>query len=451
MFKQYLKDTSGQFAIMFAVCATALLIAIGSAVDVLGIQKERNNLQSITDAAVLAAAVLKTDKIGDLKKAAEATLASNYSGKGTKLSVSVVGDIIRVEGSGSYNTQLMGIVGFNKLPVSTTSEAPIPKDTPLNIALVLDTTKSMEGSNMTALQSASKKLLEIFTESDPGTIQAGVIPFGEYVNVGLSNRGRPWMDVADDYETCYMRKPIISQDCTTSPITTETCYNDSGAYSCDKSSTTCTNQVYGPEYEYCYMTTWNGCVGSRDAPDHLAPEYKGKQFPGVMGVTCDNEILDLTSNLAEVNDHIDNLVANKWTYTPSGLAWGWRMLDPDIPYGGLTNKQSNRKRALILMSDGANSVRLQAPYHYQHNGPMSDTVIQDTNKLTTDLCSGIKDDGIDIYSVAYNLPTAEASAEQVIKSCATGPSYFFSAANQAELDQAFEDIARSLFEVRLSK
>jgi len=39
----------------------------------------------------------------------------------------------------------------------------------------------------------------------------------------------------------------------------------------------------------------------------------------------------------------------------------------------------------------------------------------------------------------------------MIEDCASGPGYFFSAANQDELENAFEEIAMSLYEVRLSK
>ena len=53
-----------------------------------------------------------------------------------------------------------------------------------------------------------------------------------------------------------------------------------------------------------------------------------------MNVSCGSEILDLTTNLTDVEAHIDSLSASGNTYIPAGLIWGWRMLDPDLPYGG---------------------------------------------------------------------------------------------------------------------
>ncbi len=457
MLKQYIKDSSGQFAIMVALVVSILMLCVGVAVDLSIVHRHKVDLQNLTDSAVLSAAASRDDNIGNLKTLAQAAIdANNIHGLDIKIKTTLDdNDVVRVEASASYPTHLMKLFGYDSLPYNSVSEAPLPKEVPLNIALVLDTTQSMaEGNNMSALQTASATLLNIFDSSSPGIIQAGVVPYGEYVNVGLANRNRPWMDVEEDSTTekCYTTKDIISQDCTSDSYE-GTCYNDSGPYTCTKSSSTCTNQVYGPEYEKCYdsVQTWNGCVGSRNDPDHKDPGYKGRQFPGIMNVTCGSEILDLTSDLNTVENHINSLTTDGWTYTPAGVAWGWRMLDPDIPYGGLTNSQDDRKRAMVLMSDGANTVRLNAPYHSRHYGPFSDQELVDTNSLTLELCQGAKDAGIEIYSVAYNLPSAEASAVDMIRNCASTPQHFFQADNADELEAAFTDIANSLFQVRLSR
>jgi len=194
MLKRYLKDTSGQFAILFAVSATALILGIGAAVDIAGMQKKRSQLQTLTDIAALAAAATKSENVGELKKIADEVIAANNpDGRNVRSQLSVSEGIITVEASTKYSTQLMAVVGMRDLPIGARSSAPIPKDVPVNIALVLDSTLSMAGPNMTALRSASKKLLEVFDEADSGSIQAGVIPFSNYVNVGLANRDRPPM------------------------------------------------------------------------------------------------------------------------------------------------------------------------------------------------------------------------------------------------------------------
>jgi len=57
MWAKYVKDTSGQFAIMFSVLAVFLLGLIGVAIDVTTIHSAKQKYQDLSDAAVLAAAI----------------------------------------------------------------------------------------------------------------------------------------------------------------------------------------------------------------------------------------------------------------------------------------------------------------------------------------------------------------------------------------------------------
>lgn len=459
MFKRYLKDTSGQFAIMFAGAATALLLSAASAIDIIGMQKQRSQLQSMTDAAAIAAAAAKTDNLAEIKKLAEAAAdANNLIGQDYKLQIKVVGEVISVSASTNYDTQLMGMLGFKNLPVSALTEAPIPEETPVNIALVLDSTGSMAGDNMIALKSASKTLLTVFDDSTPGTIQAGVVPYNRWVNVGMSNRNRSWMDVPDDNsttspETCRMTKPLVDSSLCTTTTIASTCTNDSGTYDCDRTSTSCPAEAYGPEEEYCYTPTssetWYGCVTSREDPFQFEPAYQGKKIQGVMNRSCGTEILDLTTNLNDVEAHIDSLTASGNTYIPAGLIWGWRLLDASEPFGGLTNAEIKRKRALILMTDGNNTVYNNSSNY--HATTYDADNVKKANDDTAKLCALIKEDGIDIYSVAYKLGSGDPAMTKLINDCASSPEKAFIAENQQDLEKAFKQIARSLFVVRISR
>ena len=70
---------------------------------------------------------------------------------------------------------------------------------------------------------------------------------------------------------------------------------------------------------------------------------------------------------------------------------------------------------------------------------------------TQELCTGIKAEDIDVYTVPYKFGAGTTDSQQMLKDCATKPEMFFDAADAAELEKAFEDIGRSLFEIRLSK
>lgn len=449
MLKRYLKNTSGQFAIMFAGFTTVLILAAGAAIDIIGIQKSKSDLQALTDAAVLAAARSKSENKAELMRLAQAAIDANLKdGQDVRIKLEVVDGIISVSGSSEYDTQLMAVLGFKNLPVSALSEAPIPKDIPLNIALVLDRTGSMSGSNMDSLKTASAKLIDIFDSYD-GEVRAAVVPFSDYVNVGLGNRSAKWMDVPEDTSSTSTTEKCVTKKDLTNPemCTTETAVTTKDGVEVEYDYQSCPETAYGPEYQYCYFPTssetWKGCAGSREGTLNKNPAYQNKPVPGIMNAWCGQEVLPLTMNITDVKNKIDSLTASGATYIPGGLIWGWRMLDSKEPYDDLTNSQVDRKRALVLMTDGANTRSINQPHHNGNDYEAADF-------LTAELCELIKKDGIDVFTVAYKLSDT-ASTKDVIRVCASSEAYFFDASNTAELEAAFEEIGRSLYEVRLSR
>jgi len=449
MLKKYLKDTSGNFAIMFSVFGTALLICVAGSIDLMGVQKQKSQLQALTDAAVLAAAATKSENRAELMKIAQATIdANNFSGQDIRVNLGVTDDIITVSAGSSYETQLMAVLGMDQIPVDAQSSAPIPKDIPLNIALVLDRTGSMAGTNMDSLKSASQKLIDVFDSYD-GEVKAAVVPFADYVNVGLSNRTENWMEVPNDSSTvgteevCVTKKDLVNEGLCTMETATTT--KDGREFEYEYQS--CPDEAYGPEYDECSIPTttvsWNGCAGSREGTLNKEPAYRQKPIPGIMNVSCGEEVLPLTTNITEVKDKIQSLTASGSTYIPTGLLWGWRMLEPTAPFDDLSNGKDNRKKAIVLMTDGANTRSINQPYH---TGADYDAA----NFLTAELCEEIKKKNIDMFTVAYKLSDT-SDTKDVIRVCASSEQFFFDASNTAELELAFEEIGRSLYEVRLSR
>ncbi len=450
MFKRYLKDSSGQFAIMASLVVTMLVVGTGTAIDVNGLHRSKSDIQRLADAAVLAAANSREENVGKLKQIAQAAIdANNTNNIAVKMELTLDDeDIIRIVASSTYETQLMGVVGFDKLPYSSISESPLPKKIPINVALVLDRTGSMAGDNMTSLKSASAKLIDVF-DSLEGDLRVAVVPFADYVNIGMGNRHANWMDVPDDSssvateQSCYDKRDLIKPDLC-GPEEREG-NNDGVTYT--YTATVCPDEAYTPYYEYCHYPTssytWNGCAGSRDGDGYMKPAYKGKRVPGVMNVSCGEEVLPLTINMTQVKDKINSLSASGSTYIPAGLIWGWRMLDSEQPFNDLSNSQSDRRRTVVLMTDGQNTKSLTQP---THNG--TDTAA--ANDLTSILCLDMQSEGIEIFTVAYRLSsTSETTAS--LRECASSPTHFFNPDNTSDLEEAFENIGNALYQVRLSR
>ena len=455
MLKQYCKNKSGNFTTMLAVGATTLLMGIGVAIDFNAMSSEKVSLQNLADAGVLAAAVTREENVAKLRQTASRSIEKNKEiGKAVESDLKVEDDTIIVTASTVYKPKFMGMFGYSNIGLQAVSKAPLASDTPMNIALVLDRTGSMQGDKMANLKLAAKGMLDTF-ENYEAQIKASVIPFAQYVNVGLSNRNVTWMDVPADYTevtpagVCRMRTRRDTSKCTRIQVT-ETCENDGVKFSCTKNRLSCPPGVGTITENYCpsEQTTahvWNGCAGSRANGFNRIPGYQNKKIPGILDATCGEELQPLTTNLFTVRKKIDSLTTDGETYIPAGLIWGWRALQQEQPLNDLSNADKDRRRALVLMTDGNNTKSLELP---GHGGDNADAA----NKLTAELCTAIKNDKIDIYSIAYEIGTsAEAKkTKNMIEACASSPRQYFEADNAQDLKDAFEDIAAQLFTVRLS-
>jgi len=239
-------------------------------------------------------------------------------------------------------------------------------------------------------------------------------------------------------------------------------------------STGCTSTPTGePPYESCYEPTvsetkWHGCAGSRNAPKNIQASVNGigNRIPGISYINpsptghynpnCGTELLPLTTSYADVKSRIGNMSPNGMTYIPTGLMWGWRTLTPDAPFpaGSAPTSDPNEPtiNALILMSDGANTVRKEGDYHIEDTDSDAVTGVGlEANTLTASTCEQIKDDGIVIYTVAYNFPSDPAGTKAILEACATSSTDYFDANNAAQLNAAFKKIGRQIFSVRLSR
>ena len=336
-FTNYKKDDGGNMAATFAVAMLMVLIAVGAALDFSMAQSSRMKMQDTADTAVLAAAKSgETAQSALLSVAQEVVNANNQTGQSliTTLSLTAAGRV-RVNVASQYNTYLMGMFGRPTVDIDVVSEAPLGSSEPVNIALVLDTTGSMSGIKLSSLKTAANNLITLLDGYNNDSLKVSVVPFGQYVNVGMSRRNATWIDVPADSTTrgaqvCRMRSDVISR--TNCRMETRSGNNDGVPYTY---RVRVCNETRGPEYRSCYIpthrSTWYGCVGSRNAPWNERVAYNGRKIPGLMNVRCGTEMRPLTNNMNSVKATIGALSARGNTYIPSGIAWGWRTLDTNEP------------------------------------------------------------------------------------------------------------------------
>lgn len=443
----FVADRSGGIAPLYALSVFMLLGSAGLAIDFARTVNAKEALQTAIDNSLLNAASIKA-RGGEPESAFTAHLSENWSAKNPDLIANVtfqeVGeDALKATATLYVKSMIIQALGssFNGLTVSVDSEVKVGLGD-IQIALVLDTTFSMNGSKLSSLQTAARELVSsVYAHPKADEhVKIGIVPFAQYVNVGVGYRNEPWMSVApnstSEQQYCRWEIPVAQQT---------NCRTMTGTWMNDGRTETYTYTVCdGPTQWICSPYTqvdqWNGCVGSRAHPaDTTALVSADNRVPGIMNVTCGNPLQRLTATRSDIENAIDAMVAQGETYLPSGLVWGLRVLSPGLPFG---DAQTDKRRIMILMTDGENT---KSPNYPNHDG--SDAAV--ANTITTELCTNIKASGIKLYTIAFDVTSDPI--KDLLRACASGPPLFFDASNGTELIAAFNEIGENLANVYLKK
>lgn len=459
MWSRFKTNCLGNTTMMFALAIVPLSLAVGVGVDMVQTNHTQTVLQGAADAAALAAGGSGQTDAAALRATVEDYLNANGA-------IHILSEVDAIEPvldqakrtfsvriRGRRNTALMHLAGIDTVAVGAYSEVKLGGDG-LEVAMVLDNTASMSASGrMPALKAAAHSFVDGLMEIEKAGayVRVGIVPFAQYVNVGMSRRGESWLDVPNDYTTTSSYTPYTypdyrKYDCVYVPnivdgvdtgTTRESCKEDYGV------------GVPGTPYDVSYDHKWYGCVGSRIEPRDEEIGTLSTRYPGLMDTGCVSELVDLTDDQSKLKSTIDGMVTVGETYIPAGLLWGWNMLDSNKPLSTAKTagaiKAMGGTKALILMTDGANTLASYAPYHWGDNpadGPRGDTKVET-------LCENIKNDGIVVFTVAFMV--TEPGAKDRMEACASDPSKAYDADTAVSLSQAFESIGSTLAALRLSK
>lgn len=504
MLKRFLSDRRGNFAALTVGISIPLLLAVGLSVDYTRYLSAHDHLQEATDAIALMLAASKERDETKLTTLANQMLATNKSNArietASVFEIKSTNDAVEVKLNGSIEATFMGLAGYEKLNTSSYAKAERAVTGGVELALILDNTDSMKHADpktkitkINAVKTAAAKLVdELMTNAD-GAVKVSLVPFADYVNVGLDNRNASWLNVAAD------SSKVTPGKCT--EVTSKTvCDEYAPKYACTKVSdgveyqTTCgggcvkshTEPVNPPTQSCSKDTTtytkWYGCVASRVTATKpyqaiLDDGSSSVRYPGIMdsnGYTkCPIPIIPLTSTKQTIKDGIAGMVTSRsgwtpYTYIPSGLIWGLNVLSQTEPFtqgGAYDSKNQKPRKVAVLMTDGENTKYLNLA---NTAGLLADMAtgwetgtfdkskydagqlqIKPTNDNTAAICKIMKDKKIEIFTVAFMLD--DANAKTLLESCATDKDHYFDASDSDKLAQAFGTIGNSLRVVRLTK
>lgn len=491
MLKRFLGDRSGNYAMLLAIATLPLVLAIGFGVDTARYISAKQHLQELADSASLAVAAATERDDGKLRTLAQDMVSGNKADNRiddvTVAALDIDGDNVDLSLDGSIPTYFMGLANVPRLDVQASALAVRAVTGSVEVALVLDNTESMTYDNkIGTLKTAATNLVEELHRSEDADVRIALVPYAEQINVGLKNRNASWLSVpADHVQTTtnpgYWRQPTKKTD-----VCLE--WREAGSKQVEKDGVWVTeswksgcaryqyvndgDRVWVPESTTTTKYAWYGCVGSRVAGGKpvLDDQSPSVPYPGYLATRqkCLTEIIPLTSDKAAIKKGISDMVTSRsgyvpQTYIPGGMMWGINVLSRTEPFSeglGYDPANANPRKVIVLMTDGLNTMRVNttglANTDYLKSGAFvgdtapanADERIQ-TNTDTTTLCTYAKAYNIEVFTVAFKVD--DATAKAMLQECASDASHYYDASDSGKLISSFQEIARSLSQVRLAR
>ena len=351
--KKFLKDTSGNLAIMAAAAILPLIFSVGMAVDYSRMSHARSSLQSAADAAALAAAVQTSLPEAKRKKVAQNMMAANYRDYPIQsIDVQFDDDKVTVTPVVNLPMAFSGLFGKSSVKIEVLAETVLATEE-LEIVLVLDISGSM-----LATLSSGKRRIEVLKESanmllskleamGNTKIKASIVPFTMNVNIGKSNihmvKGENnALFAGTEWKGCVMEP-------------------SKGNFVSDNPGKKFQAYIYPPMPDsnspgaYCPLNKSNGTnSGYQNMTEAINASSTSAQFDGPNKNCVRFPLQPLTSNITKVRNHLDKLEAhgNYGTIIGPGVTWGMRVLSPDWPFKQGNKWQSGTRKIMIVLTDG---------------------------------------------------------------------------------------------------
>ncbi|MBN9258197.1 MAG: hypothetical protein BGO93_07065 [Mesorhizobium sp. 65-26] len=440
---EFVGHRGGNFAILLGAVASVLALGVGFAVNISQIYNAKSSLQGVVDAAVTSTArdlTLGVIKEADANTSVQAFLDAN-SGAGILQANQIVLDKLTVDRTAktvqadvhvdvAFYFPLFSMGATQRVPATTSA---LYSNKTVEVAMMLDVTGSMAGQKIKDLKTAaSNAVTSLLTGQDASNprVRVAIVPYANSVNVGSLSTSSVYAEA-----TVSDRKQAPGNTAARSASATP--------------SDTCATERKGT-YQYSDAGPDVSMVNRDFYLSDFARQTSTAACPAAT-------LQPLTANATSLNNVIKDLVASGGTAGHIGVQWAWYMLSENW---GSVLKTSERPAKLdpkkvskyvILMTDGefnlsyfdANSVGQV----YNSAGKVQ------TRTAATTLCSAMRDQGIEIFTIGFAL--TEANAKSTLQACASpdtaSTKHFYQAASGAELDAAFQTIVRNIDNLALTR
>jgi len=398
--KRFADDRSGNFAITTGVCAMAIMLCSGVALDYSRISATKAALNGALDAALLATGREASEGVRtdiQLRAWFEDYFYANLDGRNVdsagveivSFSVNKADGTVSAKVSTDFELSFMKLAGRDSVPVS--SDAAVSYSSAnVELAMMLDVTGSMnERGKIAALRTAATNAIDILLPANApkGRTRISLVPYSVSVNAGP-----------------FARKATGQ---TQTPFVTERWGNEKFTDAAPAQERLAANASYGPA----------------------------------------QAIVPLSSDPAVLKSTIASFTGIGGTAGHLGVAWSYYTLSPE--WRGVWPAQSkpanyrsaNVRKIALLMTDGEFNT-IYAPAGSRYN----------SSSFAVELCKSMKRDGIVVYAIAFDAP---AAARATLEACATPDTatqqFYYSASSGVELTAAFEEIATDIRKLRITR
>ena len=475
------KADAGNFGLILGLSAVPLIVAIGGVVDYSNALRQKAGVQAAADAAALSAA-----KYSGKDEAARTSRANMFFKANLDADIDVQSTSLKkIDGSWVYDadfsmpTAFLGLMNVNELDMQVQS-AVKQSDTPLDIALVLDSTGSMKtNGKMVQLQAAVNLFLDNFDGmSGEAKIQVAIIPFDTEVkitNANMTMLATPTANCAflaapdknycsstaagfvlktsgtylagyDNSSKRYIKYVYEAADTPAQMFTVKrTTYSCLYAYGfCSTSTST----VYNHSLIKTKVTgNFSGCILDRLQPYDTQADGAASSNVDTLytrAVDCGNStllrpVVGLTEDFDTVRTAVKALTPSGNTNIAVGVQWGMEALTGAYPLEG-ANTDTRTKKIMIVLTDGDNT---EDRWYDSSNSSAIDARTE-LACINAKAMKNTDDTDLELYTIRV----IEGN-ESLLKKCATDEGHYYSVTAASELTAVFQDIAERVKRLRI--
>ncbi|QND68061.1 hypothetical protein HB777_31710 [Mesorhizobium loti] len=444
----FARHRGGNFAILFGLGAPVLLLAVGFSVNVTQLHNARSSLQGALDAAVTSTARDLTTgaiKQADADKSVQAFLDAN-SQAGILQADQIVLDKLTVnKGTKTVRADAhvdvalyFPIFDMGDMKRVTASTTALYSDKTIEVAMMLDVTGSMEGRKIKDLKAAASNAVDSFlgNNQDPTQprVRVAIVPYANSVNAGALAASSVYVET--DASQRKQAPGNTSAQLASAPVRPDNC---------------ATERKGADQYSDA------GPDSSMVNRDYLLSLFISSPQGGRTAACPVAAVVPLTANADTLKNVIKDFVASGGTAGHIGVQWTWYTLSENWRSVMKASERPARMdpkkvaKYAILMTDGEfnlsyfDATDVEDVYNNAGKEP--------TRTAAKTLCAAMRDKGIEIFTIGFDL--TEPNAQATLQDCASADSgsikHFYQAATGAELDNAFQAIARNIETLALTR